>query len=55
VKYRLPDFDTGARMTAHAAMDTLARISIRAQNTLPLPQPPAAYVERLLARVKMLA
>ncbi len=54
-KCRLPDFDAGARMTAQAALDTLARISVRAQNTLPLPQPPAAYVERLLARVKMLA
>ena len=55
LKYRLPDFDTGAQMTARTALDALARMSIRAHSTLPLPLSPAAYVERLHARVKMLA
>jgi hypothetical protein len=54
-KYRLPNFDVTPLKSAHDACQLLNKVAIRRQCPLPLIKPPAAYVEKLKERLRILA
>jgi len=54
-KYRLPNFDVTPLKSAHDAYNRLNKVAIRKRCPLPMMKPPAAYVEKLKERLRILA
>jgi hypothetical protein len=53
-KYRLPNFDVAPLESAHDAYRLLNKVAARKQCSLPLLKPPAAYIEKLKERLRVL-
>jgi hypothetical protein len=54
-KYRLPNFGVTRPNSANEAYNMLSKVAIRRQSPLPMMKSPAAYVEKLKERLRILA
>jgi hypothetical protein len=54
-QYRLKPLDCGEVTSARIAMERLAKITPRERPPIPLPEPPAAYLQRLQKRLEAIA
>jgi hypothetical protein len=54
-QYRLPNFDVAPLKSAHDAYNRLNKVAIRKRCPLPMLKPPAAYIEKLKERLRILA
>jgi hypothetical protein len=54
-KHRLPNFDVTPLKSAKEAYNILSKVAIRRQCPVPMIKPPAAYVEKLKERLRILA